>query len=126
MIKEMDELLQHWAEQHHRGGRGQRSPLAVAMEFGGVPPRASGPRGSRDLLNLGDMDNVSWEVETALRELDTRHQVMADEHYRDHGYTDAKALRLGMAKRTYYDALHALHSALKSQLKAKGERRCRA
>jgi hypothetical protein len=123
MIHEIDQLLEHWAEQHRRRGGRQQSALAVAMEFGGVAPRGSGPKGSRDLLNLGDLDNVAWEVEQALNVLDLRHQAVADEHYRRAGSVDVKALRLGMARRTYYDALHALHATLKQQLRDQSPRR---
>lgn len=123
MIKEMDELLQHWADQHRREGRAQQSPLALAMEFGGIPPKASGPRGARDPLRIGEFDDVAWEIECAVKALDLNHQVIAREHYLDHGYNDEKARRLGMATSTYYDALHAMHLALKYQMRSKGRRR---
>lgn len=126
MIKEMDQLLTHWAEQHARRSARQRSALAQAMEFGGIPPRGSGVKTSRDPLGLGDLDEVAWEIECALRHLDIRHQVMADEHYRDGGYSDAKAQRLGCARRTYYDRLDRLHAALQGQLREHAGKRRRA
>lgn len=123
MIKEMDELLQHWADQHRRRGGRQSSPLGQVAEWGGIPPRGTGPKGSRDPLNLGEMDDAAWQVECALKRLEDRHQVMAHEHYRFHGYNDQKAQRLGMAKRTYYDALDRLHELLKAELREVYRRR---
>ncbi|RAH37425.1 hypothetical protein [Halomonas sp. SL1] len=116
MIKQMDELLQHWAEQHRGSGMRQCSPIGQMVEFGGPPPRGTGPKGSRDPLGLGELDDLAWQVEQALQQLDDRHQVLAHEHYRWNGYSDEKARRLGMAKRTYYDRLQALHEALKAEL----------
>ncbi|TFH84704.1 hypothetical protein EQG41_21015, partial [Billgrantia azerbaijanica] len=74
MIKEMDELLHHWADQHRGRGLRQCSPLGQLVEFGGIPPRSSAPKGSRDPLNLGDLDEAAWQVEQALRGLDDQHQ----------------------------------------------------
>jgi len=117
MIKEMDELLQHWADQHRGCGMRQCSPLGQMVEFGGIPPRSSNPKGSRDPLNLGTMDEASWEVEEALLDLAPVHQVMAHEHYRHGGYSDQKAGRLGIARRTYYDRLDRLHAVLQAALR---------
>lgn len=116
MIKEIEELLQHWAEQHRGRGMRQCSPIGACMEFGGIPPRSGNPQGSRDPLNLGDMDELGWQVEQALQQLEDQHQVIAHEHYRWNGYSDHKARRLGIARRTYYDRLDALHEALRAQL----------
>ncbi len=44
MIKEIDQLLQHWADQLKGRGMRQCSPLGRLAEFGGVMP-PSGPRG---------------------------------------------------------------------------------
>lgn len=117
MITEMDELLQHWADQHRHKGPRSSSPLGIVVEFGGVPPRSSSPKGSRDPLGLGELDDTAWQVEQALMELSDELQVIAHEHYRWHGYSDHKAARLGIAKRTYYDRLDRLHSELKSTLR---------
>lgn len=87
-------------------------PLGRLVEFRGVPPRSGGPKGSRDPLNLGDMDDAAWQVEQALQTLEDKHQVIAHEHYRWNGYSDEKARRLGLPRRTYYDQLDALHHAL--------------
>ncbi len=70
MIKAMDELLQHWADQHRGQGMRQCSPLGRLVEFGGIPPRSGAPQGSRDPLNLGDMDELAWQVEQALQQLE--------------------------------------------------------
>ncbi|SHK37976.1 hypothetical protein SAMN05192556_102456 [Halomonas caseinilytica] len=116
MIAKMDELLKHWADQHRGQGMRQCSPIGRLVEFGGIPPRSSGPKGSRDPLNLGEMDELAWQIEQALQQLDDRHQVLAHEHYRWNGYSDEKARRLGIARRTYYDRLDRLHEALQSVL----------
>ena len=126
MIKEMDELLQHWADQHRGCGMRQCSPLGQMVEFGGIPPRSSNPKGSRDPLNLGTMDEASWQVEEALRSLTDQHQVMAHEHYRHGGYSDQKARRLGLARQTYYDRLQRLHEDLKAELQSRALRGRRA
>jgi DNA-directed RNA polymerase specialized sigma24 family protein len=126
MIKEMDELLHHWADQHRGRGLRQCSPLGRLVEFGGMPPRSNAPQASRDPLGLGDMDEAAWQVEQALRALDDEHQVLAHEHYRWGGYNDDKARRLGIARRTYYDRLDRLHAALLEQLQATHGQRARA
>ncbi|MCE9664508.1 hypothetical protein LY622_13800 [Halomonas sp. M5N1S17] len=117
MIKEMDELLQHWADQHRGRGLRQCSPLGALVEFGGIPPRSSNPKGSRDPLGLGELDEAAWQIEQALRTLHDNHQVLAHEHYRWNGYSDEKAARLGLARQTYYDRLHRLHYELQRALK---------
>ena len=116
MITEMDELLQHWADQHRRRGHRQSSPLGIVVEFGGVPPRSSAPKGSRDPLGLGELDDAAWQVEQDLGKLSDKLQAIAHEHYRGHGYSDQKAQRLGMARQTYYDTLHRLHYELKQAM----------
>ncbi|GHC19348.1 hypothetical protein [Aidingimonas halophila] len=112
MIKQMDDLLIHWADQLRGKGMRQCSPIGKLVEFGGIPPRSTGAKGSRDPLNLGEMDEMSWAVDCALRSLNYRDQTMAHEHYRGHGYSDEKCRRLGMARQTYYDALQRLHENL--------------
>lgn len=123
MIKEMDQLLTHWAEQHARRGGRSKSMLAQAIEFGGIPPRGTGPKKSRDLLNVGELDNVAWEVEQGLQRLEWRDQSMADEHYRDGGYSQAKCQRLQISSSTYYERLHRLHLKLKEALEGTARRR---
>lgn len=118
MIKAMDELLQHWADQLKGRGMRQCSPLGRIAEFGAVMP-SGGPKGSRDPLNLGDMDEASWEVQQALAGLSDEYQVLAHEHYLWNGYNDAKAKRLDLAKSTYYDRLDHLHVQLKHALQAR-------
>lgn len=125
MIKEIDELLQHWADQLKGRGMRQCSPLGRLAEFGGVMP-SGGPKGSRDPLNLGDMDEASWEVQQALAGLSDEFQVLAHEHYLWNGYNDAKAKRLGMAERTYYDRLDRLHLLLREALQARKGKKHRA
>ncbi|MGP9764567.1 hypothetical protein ACT3UM_02415 [Halomonas sp. AOP13-D3-9] len=126
MIKEIDELLQHWADQQRGRGLRQCSPLGRLAEFKGVMPQGSGPKGSRDPLGLGELDELSWQVEQALRTLSDEDQVLAHEHYRWHGYNDAKAMRLGMAERTYYERLDRLHVRLKAVLRASFDKKHRA
>ncbi|WP_447956521.1 hypothetical protein [Vreelandella sp. EE7] len=125
MIKEIDQLLQHWADQLKGRGMRQCSPLGKLMEFQGVMP-SGGPKGSRDPLGHGDMDDASWEVQAALKTLEDRLQVLAHEHYLWNGYNDAKAQRLGLAERTYYDQLQRLHLDLREALRAKHKRSKRA
>lgn len=125
MIKEIDELLQHWADQLGSRGMRQCSPLGRLAEFGGVMP-GSGPQGSRDPLGLGDMDELAWQVDCALHELVDPLQVMAHEHYRWNGYSDAKAKRLGIAERTYYDRLNKLHIDLREVLRHRSKQIRRA
>lgn len=125
MIKEIDQLLQHWADQLKGRGMRQCSPLGRLAEFGGVMP-SGGPKGSRDLLGLGDMDEAAWEVQKAVTQLGDELQVLAHEHYLWNGYSDAKAARLGMAERTYYDRLHRLHTEIKGALEASIKRPKRA
>lgn len=116
MIKEIDQLLQHWADQINRRGNKQASPLAKVVEFGGMPPRSTNAMGCRDPLGLGDMDEAAWQVEQALGELPDKYQVMAHEQYRWNGYSDEKSRRLGMARQTYYDRLNRLHELLRDAL----------
>lgn len=123
MIKDIDDLLHHWASQSRARGMRQCSPLGKLVEFGGVPPRNTQPKGSRDPLALGDMDETAWQVEQALHALEDQDQVLAHEHYRWGGYSDDKALRLGIAKRTYYDRLDRLHQRLQEVLQARLSRR---
>ena len=125
MIKEIDQLLQHWADQLKGRGMRQCSPLGRLAEFGGVMP-SGGPKGSRDLLGLGDMDNAAWEVQKAVNGLGAEYQVLAHEHYLWNGYNDAKAARLGLAERTYYDRLHRMHYEIKQALKENHRRSKRA
>lgn len=126
MIKEMDELLHHWADQSRGRGLRQCSPIGQLVEFGGIPPRSSAPKTSRDPLGLGDMDEAAWQVEQALQTLDDQHQVLAHEHYRWGGYNDEKARHMGIAKRTYYDRLDSLHVVLKAALADRLGKRRRA
>lgn len=123
MIKDIDDLLHHWAQQNRSGGMRQCSPLGKLVEFGGVPPRDTRPKGSRDPLALGDMDEAAWQVEQALQALDDQDQVLAHEHYRFGGYNDDKARRLGLAERTYYDRLDRLQANLQAQLQQNLSRR---
>lgn len=120
MIKEIDELLQHWADQLRGRGMRQCSPLGRLAEFGGVMP-SGGPKGSRDLLGLGDMDEAAWEVQQAISGMSDECQVLAHEHYLWNGYNDAKAKRLGLAERTYYDRLHRLHIDIKERLRSRSK-----
>lgn len=124
MIKEIDQLLQHWADQLKGRGMRQCSPLGRLAEFGGVMP-SGGPKGSRDLLGLGDMDDAAWEVQKAVNDLSDELQVLAHEHYMWNGYNDAKAARLGLAERTYYDRLHKLHIELRKQLRSRAKQKKR-
>ena len=126
MIARMDELLKHWADQHRGQGLRQCSPIGQMVEFGGIPPRAYGPKTSRDPLGLGEMDELAWQVEQALQRLEDKHQVLAHEHYRWNGYSDEKARRLGLARQTYYDRLQSLHEALQVVLKERLEKKRRA
>ncbi|MCH4563364.1 hypothetical protein MKP05_09500 [Halomonas sp. EGI 63088] len=126
MITEMDELLKHWADQHRGPGLRQCSPLGRMVEFGGIPPRGAAPHGSRDPLGLGELDDLSWQVEQALGKLDAQHQVLAHEHYRGGGYSDEKARRLGLPRQTYYDRLDRLHEALMAELRSEHRREQRA
>jgi len=126
MIKAMDEILQHWADQHRGQGMRQCSPLGRLVEFGGIPPRSCNPQASRDPLNLGEMDELGWQVEQALQRLDADHRVIAHEHYRFDGYSDEKARRLGLAQQTYYDRLHRLHEQLQYVLMESNRPRRRA
>lgn len=116
MIKEIDELLQHWADQLGSRGMRQCSPLGRLAEFGGVMP-SGGPKGSRDLLGLGDMDDAAWEVQKAVNSLSAEYQVLTHEHYLWNGYNDAKGQRLGLAESTYYDRLHRVHYEVKQALR---------
>jgi hypothetical protein len=125
MIKEIDELLQHWADQLMGRGMRQCSPLGRLAEFGGVMP-SGGPKGSRDLLSIGDMDDAAWEMQKAVNCLNAEYQVLAHEHYLWNGYNDAKGERLGMAESTYYDRLHRMHYELKYTLKENHKRYKRA
>lgn len=121
MIKEIDELMQHWADQLKGRGMRQCSPLGRLAEFGGVMP-SSGPKGSRDLLGLGDMDDAAWLMQQAVSRLSAEYQVLAHEHYLWNGYNDAKAARLGLAERTYYDRLHRMHYELRQALRKSHKR----
>lgn len=123
MISAMDHLLTHWADQHQRRARRPQTMLAQAMEFGGIPPRGSGASGSKDPLGLGELDSVAWEVEQALKRLRPLDQQMADEHYRDGGYSDAKCSRLQISRSSYYERLDRLHKRLQKALEAVPERR---
>jgi hypothetical protein len=125
MIKAMDDLLRHWADQSKARGMRQCSPLGRLAEFGGVMP-SGGPRGSRDLMGLGDMDEAAWEVQQAISGMRDEHQVLVHEHYLWNGYNDAKAARLGLAERTYYDRLNKLHIELRELLRARNNQNCRA
>ena len=124
MIKEIDQLLQHWADQLKGRGMRQCSPLGRLAEFGGVMP-SGGPKGSRDLLGLGDMDDAAWEVQKAVNDLSDELQVLAHEHYMWNGYNDAKAARIGLAERTLYDRLHELHIELSKQLRSRAKQKKR-
>lgn len=123
MIKDIDDLLYHWASQSRGRGMRQCSPLGKLVEFGGIPPRDTSPKGSRDPLALGDMDEAAWQVEQALKQLDDDYQLLAHEHYRWNGYSDEKARRLGIARRTYYDRLDRLHLRLQAVLSERLVRR---
>ncbi|QHD48470.1 hypothetical protein [Vreelandella aquamarina] len=125
MLKEIDDLLHHWADQLKGRGMRQCSPLGRLAEFGGVMP-PSGPKGSRDLLGLGDMDDAAWEVQKAVNGLSAEYQVLAHEHYLWNGYNDAKAERLGLAESTYYDRLHRMHYEIQQALKDNHRRSKRA
>jgi len=122
MIKEIDQLLQHWADQLKGRGMRQCSPLGRLAEFGGVMP-SGGSKGSKDLMGLGDMDEAAWEVQQAVNGLSDELQVLAHEHYLWNGYNDAKAARLGLAERTYYDRLHKLHIELREHLRSRSKQK---
>ncbi|AZM96083.1 hypothetical protein [Vreelandella venusta] len=121
MLKEIDDLLHHWADQLKGRGMRQCTPLGRLAEFGGVMPTSS-PRGSKDLMGLGDMDDAAWEVQQSVNSLSDELQVLAHEHYLWNGYNDAKAARLGLAERTYYDRLHKLHIEIRAQLRDRSKR----
>lgn len=71
MIQQIEELMQHWGEQHCHVGEagGLGSPMATIMQYGGCAPR--GTAGSRDLLvGAGaGMDHIACEVAAAVAEL---------------------------------------------------------
>jgi hypothetical protein len=116
MIKAMDDLLKHWADQSKGKGMRQCSPLGRLAQFGGVMPTSS-PRGSKDLMGLGDMDEAAWEVQQAMNGLSDELQVLAHEHYLWNGYNELKAGRLGLTERTYYNRLNKLHIELREVLR---------
>ncbi|GED46430.1 hypothetical protein HME01_22820 [Vreelandella aquamarina] len=122
MLKEIDDLLHHWADQLKGRGMRQCSPLGRLAEFGGVMP-SGGSKGSKDLMGLGDMDEAAWEVQQAVNGLSDELQVLAHEHYLWNGYNDAKAARLGLAERTYYDRLHKLHIEVREQLRSRSKQK---
>lgn len=127
MIYEMDQLLQHWAEEFDRPAspRQPASMLAQAIEFGGLPPRTNGPKFSSTPWN-DELSDLAWDTECALNEIDDRHRMMAFEHYRDGGYSEAKCERLGIAKRAYYKRIDALHVVLQRYLTQQRHRKKRA
>lgn len=65
MIEEVEALLQHWAERCRRGlgAPSGVSPLAVAMQYGGMVPRATGCRAGG---MAGGVDLAAEEVDAAL------------------------------------------------------------
>ena len=125
MIKAMDDLLKHWADQSKSKGMRQCSPLGRLAEFGGVMP-SGGERGSRDLMGLGDMDEAAWEVQQAISGMKDEHQVLAHEHYLWNGYNELKAGRLGLTERTYYNRLNKLHIELREVLRNRSRKNKRA
>ncbi|WP_313128121.1 hypothetical protein [Stutzerimonas nitrititolerans] len=66
MIEAVEALMQHWGERCRRGlgapGEGGSTPLAVAMQYGGMVP--SSGRGSMGLA--GAVDRVAEEVDAAI------------------------------------------------------------
>lgn len=126
MIKEIEGLLLHWAEQYQgntSGGLG--SPMATIMQYGGAAPR--GTPGSRDLLRSAGAgpDFMASEVDAAIGSLERQGAagkqlaLLARLRYVQ-GHTVREQIRLlGMpenAERRYHRLVNLLHHSLKEEL----------
>lgn len=125
MIKAMDGLLKHWADQWKCRALRQCSPLGKLIEFKGVMPDGA-PKGSRDPLGHGEIDDLAWEVYEGVGCLTNELQVLAWEHYHWEGYNEHKAQRLGLTERTYYNRLNRLHIELREVLRGRSKQIRRA
>lgn len=122
MIQEIEDLLQYWAERCRRGLRtgGGASPLALAIEFGGLVPRAAGGRGL-----CGVVDQVALEVDGVLAAIGQLGRLGADlERLARVRYltepmptVEQQMNRLKIhSKRTYHDRVHRLHRLVQQEL----------
>lgn len=118
MLKDVDGLLQYWAEQRNQLGLGAGlgSQMGSIMEWKGNAPR--GTPGTRILIGGAGLDHVAAEVDAALAELDRRDargKVLA--HLAQCRYLHALSIREQMqevglaegAERTYFNWVKALH-----------------
>lgn len=129
MIQEIEDLLQYWAERCRRGLRtgGGASPLALAIEFGGLVPRAAGGGGL-----CGVVDQVALEIDGALGAIGQLGQLGADLERlaRVRYLTDPmptveqqmKRLKIHSG-RTYHDRVHRLHTLIQQQLQQRAANR---
>lgn len=148
MIEAMEALLQHWADCLRggiHGANGYRSPLATAMEHGGVVIQ-SGRRGGAGMLATVDL--AAEEVDAALSVIRRRGQEQDRKlatAWRAAGHTkqppfcletqliklarvryltepmptveqQMRRLKVG-SKRTYHDRVQQLHELLQVELK---------
>lgn len=69
MIKEIDELMVHWGEQHRRYGlsAGIGSQMGSIMDWKGCAPR--GTPGSRIISGGTGMDHITGEIDAAVAKL---------------------------------------------------------
>ncbi|WP_296258646.1 MULTISPECIES: hypothetical protein [unclassified Pseudomonas] len=118
MIKEIDELMVHWGEQHrqHGLGAGIGSQMGSIMQWKGCAPR--GVPGSRIISGGAGMDHASSEIDAAVAKLDRDgkkgqalaklaryryvHQVAVREQMREIGIAEG-------ADRTYRNWVARLH-----------------
>lgn len=154
MIEAMEALLQHWAECLRggiQGANGYRSPLAVAMEHGGVVIQ-SGRRAGAGALSTAEL--VAEEVDSALAVIRRRgmeQDKALAKAWREAGHTkrppfclDTQLIRLARvrylaepmptveqqmrrlkigSKRTYHDRVQQLHEMLQEELQRRRTRR---
>ncbi|WP_233631008.1 MULTISPECIES: hypothetical protein [unclassified Pseudomonas] len=117
MMKDIDSLMRHWAEQRRQGPSGLGSQMGSIMEWKGLAPR-TGASGSRILIAGAGMDHAAAEIEAAVAELDRRdargrvlarlalfryvHEAAIREQMREVGLEEH-------AERTYWNWVAALH-----------------
>lgn len=117
MMKDIDSLMRHWAEQRRRGPSGLGSQMGSIMEWKGLAPR-TGASGSRILIAGAGMDHAAAEIDAAVAELDRRdargrvlarlalfryvHEATIREQMREVGLEE-------YAQRTYWNWVAALH-----------------
>ncbi|MNJ62091.1 hypothetical protein D3C77_579180 [compost metagenome] len=119
MMKDVDSLMRHWAEQRAQLGlkSGLGSQMGSIMEWKGAAPRG-GSSGARILVGGAGLDHAAAEIDAAVAELERRDKrgevlaTLAKFRYLHNASIREQMRVIGLAEdaeRTYWNWVKALH-----------------